>query len=46
MSVCGRNWCDILCKNGYVGMSVKEIKMSGMKHYVMKKWIVYMYLKK
>ncbi len=25
MSVYGRNWCDIICKNGYVGMRVKEI---------------------
>ncbi len=25
MSVCGRNWCDIVCKNGYIGMNVKEI---------------------
>ncbi len=25
MSVCGRNWHDIVCRNGYVGMSVKEI---------------------
>ncbi len=25
MSVCGRNWCDIVCKNDYAGMSVKEI---------------------
>ncbi len=24
-SICGRNWHDIVCKNGYVGMSVKEI---------------------
>ncbi len=23
MYVCGRNWSDIVCKNGYVGMSVK-----------------------
>ncbi len=38
MSVCGRNWHDILCKNGYVGMSMKQ--------YLMKKWIVYLYLKK
>ncbi len=38
MSVCSRNWLDIVCKNGYVGMSVKEI--------IMKRWIVYMYLSK
>ncbi len=58
MSVCGRKWHDIVCKNDYVGMSVKEIYnewyetlrneemfiMSGMKHYVMKKWIVNLYL--
>ncbi len=25
MSVCHRNWHAILCKNGYFGMSVKEI---------------------
>ncbi len=25
MSVCDRNWRDIVCKNSYVGMSVKEI---------------------
>ncbi len=25
MSVCGRDWRDIVCKNGYVGMSMKEI---------------------
>ncbi len=25
MSVCGRNWCYIVCKNGYIGMSIKEI---------------------
>ncbi len=25
MSVCDRNWHDIVFKNGYVGMSVKEI---------------------
>ncbi len=25
MSVCGRNCCDIVCKNGNVSMSVKEI---------------------
>ncbi len=24
MFVCGRNWCDV-CKNSYVGISVKEI---------------------
>ncbi len=25
MSVCGRNQRDIVCKNGYVDMRVKEI---------------------
>ncbi len=25
MSVCGRYWCDIVYKNGYVGISVKTI---------------------
>ncbi len=40
MSVYGRNWCDIVCKNDYVGLRVNEI------HCVMKKWIVYLYLKK
>ncbi len=25
MSLCARNWHDIACKHGYVGMSVKEI---------------------
>ncbi len=24
MSVYHRNWCDMVCKNGYIGMGVKE----------------------
>ncbi len=31
MSVCGKNWRDIVCKNGYVGMSVKEIYSEWLK---------------
>ncbi len=25
ISISGRNWCSIICKNGYVGKSMKEI---------------------